>query len=242
MNQRVMYDLLFRSVSEKKSATVFPTLAVWILAFVCFTIVAVYKDHQALVGAKRELISKLDKKDKDLALINKENKEMKIKIEKLNMGKTTKDQPNIQINVPPPTVILQERSNLPPIRTLSDAQKRGIKEFLKTIPSSVQVSIGSVYGSIDADNYAGEFFPLFVGRHLENQNLPSIRTGFSAMYTGVFVCTPTDDDSASPYRNALVDRFNSLGITAQKANGCKIPSGNIELLIGFRPEEVRPQG
>jgi hypothetical protein len=135
----------------------------------------------------------------------------------------------------------QVNNYAPPIRTLSDAQKRGIEEFLRTIPSSVQVSIGSVYGSGDADNYAGEFFPLFVERHLENQSLPSIRTGFSAIFTGVFVCTPTDDDPASPYRNALVDKLNSLGITAQRANGSKVPSGNLELLIGFRPEEVRPR-
>lgn len=127
----------------------------------------------------------------------------------------------------------------PLVRVLTNAQKQGIGEFLKTVPLSVQVSIGGVYGSGDADNYAGEFFPLFAGRHLANQSSPSIRSGFPAAFVGVFVATPTDDDPASAYRNALVDELNSLGITAHKANGSKVPSGNLELLIGFRPEEVR---
>jgi hypothetical protein len=124
----------------------------------------------------------------------------------------------------------------PPIRSLTDAQKRAITEFLKTIPSSVQVSIGSVYGSHDGDLYANDFFPLFDGRHLENATL--IRTRFPATFTNVFVATPTNDDPASIYRSALVEELNALGIAARPADGSKVPSGDLELIIGFSPEEV----
>ena len=131
-----------------------------------------------------------------------------------------------------------------PVRSLTDAQKQGIRDFIASIPPSVSVSVGSVYGSGDASNYAIEFFPLFDGRHLNTQVTPDIRTGFPAtdMFTDVLVATTTENDSAVEYRNKLVDVLNHLGVKARRVNGdTSIASGNIELLIGFRAEEVKPQ-
>jgi hypothetical protein len=93
------------------------------------------------------------------------------------------------------------------------------------MPKSVLVAIGSVIGSGDGDNYALLFFPLFDGRHLNNQTIPAIRTGFPATFTGVFVATGSEDDSASQYRNGLVDTLVRLGIPARRANGSKVASG-----------------
>jgi hypothetical protein len=129
----------------------------------------------------------------------------------------------------------------PTIRELTDAQKNGIKEFLKTIPPSVMVTVGSVYGSGDADIYANQFLPLLDGRHYENQTTAAIRTGFPPEFTGVFVATTTDTDSAASYRDAFARRLIELGINAHSSSGSKISSGNLELLIGYRPEEVRRQ-
>lgn len=123
----------------------------------------------------------------------------------------------------------------PPARTLSGEQKQGISEFLKTVPGSVQVSIGSVIGASDGDSYANDFFPLFDGRHLDSQTAPSIRTGFQLTFTGVFVATPTDDDPARPYRDALVKKLKALGISVRPANGSKVPAGNLEVIVGFPP-------
>jgi hypothetical protein len=127
----------------------------------------------------------------------------------------------------------------PPIRQLTEAQKQGIENFLKTLPQSVLVTVGSVYGSSDGDIYASQFFSLFEGRHYENQTAASIRTGFPAEFTGVFVATTTEDDPAAPYRDALAKELMNVGISARVSNGSKISRGNLELLIGYRPEEVR---
>jgi hypothetical protein len=128
-----------------------------------------------------------------------------------------------------------------PFRVLTEDQKQGITAFLQTVPQSVLVSVGGVYGSGDAVSYAGEFLPLFQGRHLENQTTPAIRTGFPITFTGVFVATVSDQDSASKYRDAFVRTLNGLGIPARTANGSKVPPGDLEFLVGFRPEEVRQQ-
>ena len=125
-----------------------------------------------------------------------------------------------------------------PFRTLTVDQKRGIAAFVKTLPQSVLVSVGGVYGSADAVSYAGEFVPLFDGRHLDNQTIPAIRTGFPITFTNVFVASPSDSDPACKYRDAFVGALIQLGIQARPANGSKVPPGNLELLIGFRPEEV----
>lgn len=128
-----------------------------------------------------------------------------------------------------------------PFRTLTEPQKRGIKAFVSLLPATVLVTIGSIIGSGDGDTYALEFFPLFDGHHLDNETIPRLRTGFPATYTDVFVATVSDSDTASQYRDGLVDTLISLGIPAHKANGSKISPGNFELLIGFRPEEVTPR-
>jgi hypothetical protein len=129
--------------------------------------------------------------------------------------------------------------NSPPIRQLTEVQKQGITNFLKTIPQSVLVLIGSVYGSGDGDIYANQFFPLFDGRHYEHQMGAVIRTGFPPAFTGVFVVTAREDDPATQYRDAFVKELISLGISARASNGSKITPGNLELLIGYRPEEVK---
>jgi hypothetical protein len=118
-------------------------------------------------------------------------------------------------------------------------QKRGIAEFLNTLPPSVLVTIGGVYGCGDAVSYAGEFFPLFQARYLDNQTSPSIRTGFPTTFTDVFVATRTEEDSATKYRNAFADALNGLGIPAHRANGSKVPPGDLDFLVGFRPQEVK---
>jgi hypothetical protein len=128
-----------------------------------------------------------------------------------------------------------------PFRILTENQKQGIAAFLQTMPPSVMVSVGGVYGSGDAVIYAGDFFPLFEGRHLDNQTTAAIRTGFSVDYTDVIVAARTDEDSAVPYRDALVKTLTSLGIPAHPANGSKVPPGDLEFLVGFRPEEVKQQ-
>lgn len=128
-----------------------------------------------------------------------------------------------------------------PFRILTESQKQAIKTLLDTFPPSVLVTIGGIYGSGDAANYALDLFPLFEGRHLGNQTTPAIRTGFPTTWTNVFVATCSDDDSASQYRDALVRTLNSLGIQARAANGSKVAPGNLEILVGFRPEEVKPQ-
>jgi len=110
-----------------------------------------------------------------------------------------------------------------PFRTLTDDQKRGIAAFVKTLPESVLVSVGGVYGSADAVSYAGEFVPLFDGRHLDNQATPTIRTGFPITFTNVFVATPSDSDPACKYRDAFVGALIQLGIQARPANGSKFP-------------------
>jgi hypothetical protein len=130
---------------------------------------------------------------------------------------------------------------IPPIRSLTDAQKIGLTEFLAGIPSSVQTSIGSVYGSGDAAIYAEEFFPLLEGRHFDNESAPVIKTGFPAEYTDVFVATSSDSDAVSKYRDRLVDTMNGLGISARRANDPKMNPGVLEIIIGFRPEEVKRQ-
>jgi len=126
-----------------------------------------------------------------------------------------------------------------PFRVLTDRQKEGIGEFVKTLPPSVKVAIGGVYGSGDAVTYAAEFIPLFNGRLIANQTTPAIKTGFPITWTGVFVAVATEEDSATKYRNELVDKLISLGIPARKANGGQVPRGSLELLVGFRPEEVK---
>jgi hypothetical protein len=110
-----------------------------------------------------------------------------------------------------------------------------------TIPQSVLISVGGVYGSADAASYAGEFLPLLDRHHLDNQMSAAIRTGFPIIFTNVFVATTTDNDPAVPYRDAFVSALNKLGIPASKANGSKVPSGDLEIIIGYRPEEVRTQ-
>jgi hypothetical protein len=127
----------------------------------------------------------------------------------------------------------------PPVRQLTDAQKEGIKDFLKTIPQTVLVTVGSVYGSGDGDIYANQFLPLFDGRHYENQTAAAIRTGFPATFTGVFVATATEDDPATPYRDAFQKELVRLGINSRASNGSKVTPGNLELLVGYRPEEVK---
>jgi hypothetical protein len=111
----------------------------------------------------------------------------------------------------------------------------------KTIPQSVMIAVGSVYGSGDGDSYANQFFPLFAGRHYDSQTMPTIRTGFPVTFTGVFVATATDDDPSVQYRDAFVTELVRLGINAHPANGSKIQPGNLDLVIGYRPEEVRRQ-
>jgi len=128
-----------------------------------------------------------------------------------------------------------------PFRTLTDTQRQGIKIFLAGIPSSVLVSVGGILGSSDASTYALDFFPLFDGRHLDSQTSPSVRTGFPTTFTDVFVASVTEDDIAVPYRDAFVDALNHLGVKARKANGSKLGTGNLEVLVGFRPEEVTPR-
>lgn len=128
-----------------------------------------------------------------------------------------------------------------PFRELTESQRQSLAAFIRTLPPSVLVTVGGVYGSADAANYAGEFFPLFEGRHLDNQSLPAIRTGFPTTFTGVFVATRSDDDSANEYRNAFVNALNSIGIPANRADGSKVPPGDLEFLVGFRPEEVARQ-
>jgi hypothetical protein len=126
-----------------------------------------------------------------------------------------------------------------PFRVLTEDQKRGIAEFLNTLPPSVLVTIGGVYGCGDAVSYAGEFFPLFQARYLDNQTSPSIRTGFPTTFTDVFVATRTEEDSATKYRNAFADALNGLGIPAHRANGSTVPPGDLDFLVGFRPQEVK---
>jgi hypothetical protein len=129
--------------------------------------------------------------------------------------------------------------NTPPKRTLTETQKQGIKDFLQNIPQTVLITVGSVYGSGDGDMYANQFFPLFDGRHYEHQSAASIRTGFPAEFTGVFVATVTEDDPAVAYRDAFVRKLADLGINAAASNGSKVTKGNLELIIGYRPEEVK---
>jgi hypothetical protein len=126
-----------------------------------------------------------------------------------------------------------------PFRALTEDQKRGITAFLDTMPQSVLVSVGALYGSGDAATYAGDFFPLFEGRHLDNQTVPAIRTGFPITFTGVFVATRSDEENAIKYRDAFVDALAGLGIPERSANGSKVPPGDLEFLVGFRPEEVK---
>jgi hypothetical protein len=128
-----------------------------------------------------------------------------------------------------------------PFRTLTESQKQGITRFLQTVPKSVLIAVGGVYGSGDAFNYAGDFLPLFEGRLLEDQKIPAIRTGFPTTFTDVIVATRSEDDSASQYRNVFVDTLISLGIPARRGNGSKVAPGNIEFLVGYRPQEVKPQ-
>jgi|SRR5208283_3414782 len=128
-----------------------------------------------------------------------------------------------------------------PFRTLTESQRQGIAKFIQTLPKSVLVTVGGVYGSGDAVSYAGDFLPLFGGRHLDNQTTPAIRTGFPTTFTDVIVATCSEEDSASQYRNAFVDTLVSLGIPAHRANGSKVAPGNLEFLVGFRPQEVKPQ-
>jgi hypothetical protein len=129
----------------------------------------------------------------------------------------------------------------PPFRTLIDTQKAGITAFVDTLPPSVLITIGSVLGSADGNSYAVEFMPLFKGHLLDDQQTPSIKTGFPKEFAGVFVATTTDNDSASHYRDELVNTLVRLGIPAHKANGSKVKSGNLEFLIGYRLEEVTPR-
>jgi hypothetical protein len=129
--------------------------------------------------------------------------------------------------------------NTPPKRTLTETQKQGIKDFLQNIPQTVLITVGSVYGSGDGDMYANQFFPLFDGRHYEHQSAASIRTGFPAEFTGVFVATTTEDDPAVAYRDAFVRKLVDLRINAAASNGSKVTKGNLELIIGYRPEEVK---
>ena len=129
----------------------------------------------------------------------------------------------------------------PTVRELTNIQKQGIADFLKTIPQSIAISVGSVVGSGDGDNYANQFLPLLEGRRYDNQTASSLRTGFSVEFTGVYVATVTDDDPAAQYRDAFVRKLIDLGIDAHAAKGSKVSPGNLELLIGYRPEEVRRQ-
>jgi hypothetical protein len=48
-----------------------------------------------------------------------------------------------------------------PFRVLTDQQRQGIIAFVKTLPESVKITVGTVDGSGDAANYAGLLFPLF---------------------------------------------------------------------------------
>jgi len=128
-----------------------------------------------------------------------------------------------------------------PFRTLTEDQKNGIKAFVHSLPLSVGVTVGSVIGSSDGDAYATLFFPLFDGHHLEGETAPRIRTGFPDTFSGVFVATGSDSDAVSSYRDALVETLVRLGIPAHKANGSKVSTGNLELLVAFRPEEVKKQ-
>jgi hypothetical protein len=126
-------------------------------------------------------------------------------------------------------------------RTLSEVQKEGIRKAVAAMPASVMITVGSILGSGDGDTYALLFFPLFEGRHLDNQVAPTIRTGFPATFTDVIVAIGKEDDSAARYRNVLVDTLINLGVAAHRANGSKVAPGHLEVLIGFRPEEVKPQ-
>lgn len=132
------------------------------------------------------------------------------------------------------------RQQSPPIRELTDLQKQGIKEFLKTLPSSVKIAVGSVYGSGDGDIYANQFLALLDDRRYQSQTGALIRTGFPPEFTGVFVATATDSDPALSYRDAFVKKLLDLGISARPSNGTKnVLPGNLDLLVGYRPEEVR---
>ncbi|HXZ11293.1 MAG TPA: hypothetical protein VEG64_02785 [Candidatus Sulfotelmatobacter sp.] len=129
--------------------------------------------------------------------------------------------------------------NAPPKRNLTDAQKQGITAYLRTVPPSVKFIVGSVYGSSDANNYALQFFPLFDGRHSQNQPVPNIHTGFDEKWTGVYVATISDNDTTAPYRDALAGQLTQLGIEAHKANDPKMEPGAVEVLVGFNREETK---
>jgi hypothetical protein len=218
----------------------------WLLLFVYSVFEVAYADHKSLVIAESKTCP-VEVKQQEASPKTKPGEKPKIAVT-INQGKGSTANPGVivaPIKQGDCGVVQNGGSNnsasptcAPPVRKLTDVQKQGIGNFLKSIPLSVQVSVGSVYGSGDAALYAGEFFPLFGGRHLENQDGPVIRTGFPATFVGVIVATPTEDDPASPYRDELVDKLNSLGINAKKANGSKVPIGNIELVIGYRSEDV----
>jgi hypothetical protein len=51
------------------------------------------------------------------------------------------------------------------------------------------------------------------------QDMAFIKMGFPVSFTNVWVATPTDDDPAAVYRDALVKKFNELGIPAPSGEG-----------------------
>jgi len=230
---------------------VYTLLVVWAVTFSVCTITTIYHDHQNIAGRLRAVVREKDELKNGLELRDKY-------IQQFMEANARPSAPATQAETPVPTVINAPggipifankgivdhptvNNFAPAIRDLTNAQKQGIAEFLKTIPQSALIGVGSVYGSGDGDSYANQFFPLLAGRHYDNQTSPAIRTGFPVTFTGVFVATATDDDPSVQYRDAFVRELARLGIEAHPANGSKIRPGNLELVIGYRPEEVRRQ-
>lgn len=232
---------------------VYTLLVVWAVTFGVCTFTTIYHDHrdisgrwQAVVREKDELKHSLELRDDYIRQLIEQNAKQHTPVLRPNASVPT------VINAPGGIPIVGNRGTVdhptvnnnnyaPAIRELTDAQKQGIAEFLKTVPQSVLIEVGSVYGSGDGDNYANQFFPLLTGRHYDNQTTPAIRTHFPVTFTGVFVATVTDNDPSAQYRDAFVKELGRLGINAHAANGSNVRPGNLELLVGYRPEEVRRQ-
>jgi hypothetical protein len=225
---------------------VYTLLIVWAITFAVCSATSVYHDHRDLTERLRAVVNEKDQLKNGLAV--RDNYIQKLETSRSQTPGSRTSPPTPAVNAPGSIPIINNKGTVdhptvnnnyaPPIRRLTEAQRKGITDFLSTIPPSIQISIGSVVNSSDAENYALQLFPLFSGRHL-GQTAPALRTGFTMEYTGVFVATPTDEDPASPYRDAFVRELVRLGIDAKQRNGSKVPTGDMEIVVGFRPEEVR---
>ena len=133
-----------------------------------------------------------------------------------------------------------EYTNAPP-RRLTEDQRKGIADYLKTLPPTVKFAIGAVYTATNGEDYALQFMPLFDGRHAHDSKAVALRIGIPKQvdYVGVFVGTVSDADSMASYRNSFAKQLVALGIDAHPMNDPTLQPGDLELVVGYQQEEIK---